>query len=97
MERFIDAVSLDNPVSKAIDFNYYPGMENTRIIEDAEVEDLLPGVEDIRHISGESVVNSGVLSDCGNFYASQAGDGVSLSALRVMVSIIYNQWTCLSS
>jgi hypothetical protein len=54
---------------------------NTRIIEDATVGDLLPGVEDTRHISGKPTVDNAVLSECENFYASQAGDGVSFLSL----------------
>ncbi len=54
---------------------------NTRIIEEATVGDLLPGVEDTRHISGKPTGDNGLFSECGNFYASQAGDGVSFLSL----------------
>ena len=63
--------------------------KNKEIISNADISDFLPTIKDIRHINGEAVIDDGVITDCNNFYLSQAGDGRSfLSIISFMIDKI---------
>jgi hypothetical protein len=55
--------------------------QNTAAIDAATITQFLPGLKDTRHVDGQDLVEEGLLSDCHNFYVSQAGDGRSFLSL----------------
>ncbi|HEY3356917.1 MAG TPA: beta-propeller domain-containing protein [Polyangia bacterium] len=54
---------------------------NSAAIQAASITQFIPGVKDTRHVGAETIVEEGLLSDCANFYVSQAGDGRSFLSL----------------
>ncbi len=54
---------------------------NAKAIEAATLTDWLPSIVDTRYVDGQPHTETGLLSDCRNFYASQIDDGKSFLSL----------------